>query len=102
MLAGGSMGTTSWGSAVLGACGRLRELIAGGGPESDPPAQAHYDTASDIEGQDPLPAHAFGAQFCEVRVDADSGEVGVARMLGVFAAGRIITRSPPARSSSAA
>jgi xanthine dehydrogenase YagR molybdenum-binding subunit len=90
MLAGGSMGTTSWGSAVLGACRRLRDQIAGGGPDADLPAQAHYDTAADIEAEDPLPAHSFGAQFCEVRVDTDSGEVQVARMLGVFAAGQII------------
>ncbi len=27
MLAGGSMGTTSWGTAVLGACARLREQL---------------------------------------------------------------------------
>jgi xanthine dehydrogenase YagR molybdenum-binding subunit len=85
MLAGGSMGTTSWGTAVLGACRRLREQMATGGGD-----EAHYDTAADIKAEDPLPAHAFGAQFCEVRVDADSGEVHVARMLGVFAAGQII------------
>jgi xanthine dehydrogenase YagR molybdenum-binding subunit len=34
--------------------------------------------------------HAFGAQFAEVRVHQDSGEVRVPRLLGVFAAGRII------------
>ena len=34
--------------------------------------------------------HAFGAQFAEVRVDVDTGEVRVPRLLGVFAAGRII------------
>ena len=34
--------------------------------------------------------HAFGAQFVEVRVDADTGEMRVPRLLGVFAAGRII------------
>src|SRR5262249_42627624 len=34
--------------------------------------------------------HAFGAQFAEVRVDLDTGEVRVPRLLGVFAAGRII------------
>jgi xanthine dehydrogenase YagR molybdenum-binding subunit len=88
VVAGGSMGTTSWGSAVAGACRRLRGLIAGGVPGDG--AQAHYDTASEIENEDPLPAHAFGAQFFEVRVDADSAEVQVARALGVFAAGRII------------
>ena len=34
--------------------------------------------------------HAFGAQFAEVAVDVDTGEVRVPRLLGVFAAGRII------------
>ena len=37
---------------------------------------------------DALPDHArysFGAQFAEVRVDADTGEVRVPRLLGVFA-----------------
>ena len=40
--------------------------------------------------REPLAKHAFGAQFVEVRVDADTGEVRVPRMLGVFACGRII------------
>ncbi len=31
------------------------------------------------------------AQFAEVRVDADTGEVRVPRLLGVFAAGRIVS-----------
>jgi xanthine dehydrogenase YagR molybdenum-binding subunit len=34
--------------------------------------------------------HSFGVQFAEVRVDADTGEVRVPRMLGVFSVGRII------------
>jgi xanthine dehydrogenase YagR molybdenum-binding subunit len=34
--------------------------------------------------------HAFGAQFAEVRVHEDSGEVRVPRLLGVFAAGQLI------------
>jgi len=34
--------------------------------------------------------HAFGAHFAEVRVDADTGELRVPRMLGMFAAGRIV------------
>ncbi len=33
---------------------------------------------------------AFGAQFAEVAVHADTGEVEVRRLLGVFAAGRIV------------
>jgi xanthine dehydrogenase YagR molybdenum-binding subunit len=34
--------------------------------------------------------HSFGAQFAEVRVHMDTGEIRVPRMLGVFAAGRIM------------
>jgi xanthine dehydrogenase YagR molybdenum-binding subunit len=88
MLAGGSMGTTSWGSAVLGACRQLRELIEDGVPSDG--AEVSYDTSEEIEQDEPLSRHAFGAQFIEVRVDRDSGEVQVARALGVFATGRIV------------
>jgi len=34
--------------------------------------------------------HAFGAHFAEVAVDNDTGEVRLRRMLGVFAAGKIL------------
>jgi xanthine dehydrogenase YagR molybdenum-binding subunit len=34
--------------------------------------------------------YAFGAQFVEVRVDADLGQVGVARLVGVFDIGRVL------------
>ena len=34
--------------------------------------------------------HSFGAQFVEVRVDDDLGEVRVARVVGAFAAGKIL------------
>jgi CO/xanthine dehydrogenase Mo-binding subunit len=34
--------------------------------------------------------HGFGAQFAEVRVHANTGEVRVPRLLGVFSTGRII------------
>ncbi len=80
-VAGGSSGTASWGSAVLGACEALRRE---GGDE------ASYDTAEDIERQEDFSRHAFGAHFAEVRVDVDSGEIRVERMLGVYAAGRIL------------
>ncbi len=80
-VAGGSMGTASWGSAVHGACRRLREE---GGPE------ASYDTRADIAALQEYARHAFGATFAEVAVDADTGEVRARRLLGVFAAGRII------------
>jgi len=80
MLAGGSMGTASWGTAVVKAC---RELRAGR-------AEAHVDTADGAEAEEPLSKHGFGAQFVEARVHADTGEVRVPRMLGVFACGRIL------------
>jgi len=80
-IAGGSMGTASWGSAVVKAC---RAFRAGAGDE------VRVDTREDVEADEPLARHAFGAQFVEVRVDADTGEVRVSRALGVFAAGRIL------------
>jgi xanthine dehydrogenase YagR molybdenum-binding subunit len=80
-VAGGSMGTASFGTAVHKAC---RALRAGGGDE------ASADTAEDIEAQEPYSRHAFGAQFAEVRVSAMTGEVRVPRLFGMFAAGRIV------------
>jgi xanthine dehydrogenase YagR molybdenum-binding subunit len=80
-VAGGSMGTASWGTAVVRACERLLET---GGDE------ARADTTEEVQAQAERARHGFGAQFVEAWVDADSGEVRVERMLGVFAVGRII------------
>jgi xanthine dehydrogenase YagR molybdenum-binding subunit len=85
--AGGSMGTTSWGSAVVKACAGLRERLAAG---QATPLEVHADTSDDVDADERLERHAFGAQFAEVRVDTHSGEVRVPRLLGVFAAGRIV------------
>ena len=41
--------------------------------------------------------HSFGAHFAEIGVDADTGEVRVRRMLGVFSPGRVLN-SKTARS----
>jgi xanthine dehydrogenase YagR molybdenum-binding subunit len=81
-VAGGSAGTASWGSAVHGACRALR---------ADPTLQeARYDTTDDIQAESKLARHAFGAQFAQVDVDRETGEIRVERLLGVFAAGRIL------------
>jgi xanthine dehydrogenase YagR molybdenum-binding subunit len=40
----------------------------------------------------PYSLYGFGAQFCEVRVDADLGLVRIERMLGVFSGGRVLNR----------
>jgi xanthine dehydrogenase YagR molybdenum-binding subunit len=36
--------------------------------------------------------HSFGAQFAEVRVDPDTGEVRVTRFTGAYGVGRVINR----------
>lgn len=48
------------------------------------------DIREDLAALPDLARYAFGAQFAEVLVDVDSGEVRVPRLLGVFAAGRIV------------
>lgn len=90
-LAGGSMGTSSWGTAIVRACERLQAALE----EHDlavPPGglEVTVDTAEEVEAQARLSRHAFGAQFAEVRVDVDTGEIRVPRLLGVFAAGRVV------------
>jgi xanthine dehydrogenase YagR molybdenum-binding subunit len=83
-LAGGSMGTASWGTAIVLAC---RDLRAKG----DGATEGFGDSSEDVENQDSnFSRHAFGAQFSEVGVNPRTGEVRVRRHLGVFAAGRII------------
>jgi xanthine dehydrogenase YagR molybdenum-binding subunit len=91
IAAGGSMGTSSWGWAVTKACRELcaRIRAAGGTVPSDGLAVT-VDTAEDVAARRNLARYAFGAQFAQARVDADTGEVRVTRLLGVFAAGRIV------------
>ncbi|WP_030490550.1 xanthine dehydrogenase family protein molybdopterin-binding subunit [Micromonospora chokoriensis] len=88
-LAGGSMGTASWSWAVIRAAGALRGKLREGVPP-DVEVTAEADTADEVGGQPTRPRYAYGAQFVEVRVDADTGEVRLNRMLGVFAAGRVV------------
>jgi len=83
---GGSSGMASHGSAVLEACRRFR-LEHGEDPE---PGAATESTAADHPEADEYSPHSYGAQFVEVRVDGDTGEVRVPRMVGVFSCGRIV------------
>jgi xanthine dehydrogenase YagR molybdenum-binding subunit len=80
VYAGGSLGTASWGSAVVKAC---EALLKNG-------CEGSADTTQDVAGDSGFARHAFGAQFADVRVDPATGEVRVPRLLGVFAAGQII------------
>jgi xanthine dehydrogenase YagR molybdenum-binding subunit len=56
----------------------LAEIAGQGKSASDPAAQATYAM------------HAHGAVFAEVKVDPDLGQMRVTRVVGAFAAGRII------------
>jgi xanthine dehydrogenase YagR molybdenum-binding subunit len=111
---GGSFGAASSGSALFVACDRLRgQLAAAAGV--DPKAARFSDgrlrgsgqsrALVDLVGADGLEAdgeiqpgdtekaysqQSYGAHFAEVGVDADTGEVRLRRMLGVFTAGRIL------------
>jgi xanthine dehydrogenase YagR molybdenum-binding subunit len=91
IVAGGSAGITSWGSAIVEAARQLRARLAAehGGTV---PAEGLEVTAEMPDNPDTqrFAMHSFGAQFAEVRVHADTGEVRVPRLLGVFAAGQII------------
>src|SRR5215813_30661 len=80
---GGSWGAATSGAAVLAACRKLKAALPSGITEAEGSA-----TPADLDNHY---GHAgFGAHFAEVGVDRDTGEVRVRRMLGVFAAGRIL------------
>jgi xanthine dehydrogenase YagR molybdenum-binding subunit len=85
-VAGGSSGTSSWGWAIVAAARELRRLH---GARPAPGAEASAETPKPPSDQT-FAQHSFGAQFAEVRVNAETGEARVVRMLGVFSAGRII------------
>lgn len=96
---GGSMAAASSATAVLLACdelqGRLCERSPGESLESFVRRAAPKGLEAEA-GHDGLPkpkrfsTQAYGAQFAEVAVDADTGEIRVRRMLGVFACGRVL------------
>ena len=62
---------------ILGRAG-LAQIEASGKGAVDPAAQSSYAM------------HAHGTVFAEVKVDPDLGQIRVSRMVGAFAAGRII------------
>jgi xanthine dehydrogenase YagR molybdenum-binding subunit len=91
MIAGGSMGTASWGWAIAKAAADLRAQFED--LDGEIPAEGLLvtaDTQEDVEAQADVVRHSFGAQFVEVAVDPRTGETRVPRMVGVFAAGHIV------------
>ena len=64
----------------------LTEVMARGGV-------AFVEATSDVEpdpAADQYARHAFGAQFCEVRIDIDVRAIKVSRWVGAFDCGRVI------------
>ncbi|MCX4976716.1 xanthine dehydrogenase family protein molybdopterin-binding subunit [Streptomyces sp. NBC_00620] len=90
MIAGGSMGTRSWAWAINVAASELRAQLALGGSIPPEGITARSDTSEAVRALTKKERNAFGAQFAEVAVDVTSGEVRVRRLLGIFAAGRIV------------
>jgi xanthine dehydrogenase YagR molybdenum-binding subunit len=111
---GGSFGAATSGSALFVACEALRHKLAqsaGIAPEHAEFADGHVHgggktaTLAKLAGEQGIEADgeiqpgdmeekyrqmSYGAFFAEVGVDAETGEVRLRRMLGVFAAGRIL------------
>ena len=110
---GGSFGAASSGSALFEACNTLRAKlaqIAGMDPETARFANGRIEDAEqsklltdlvgagvDADGEiqpgrtlTEFSQQSYGAHFAEVGVDADTGEIRLRRMLGVFTAGRIL------------
>jgi xanthine dehydrogenase YagR molybdenum-binding subunit len=99
-VSGGSMTVASVGPAVKAACEAVRAKLSNEGDVSAPvpellarrnmPLVEASGEARSGEEQKRYSMHAFGAQFAEVRVDADLGEIRVSRFVGAFDGGRII------------
>ncbi|MET3971675.1 xanthine dehydrogenase family protein molybdopterin-binding subunit [Bradyrhizobium sp. S3.9.1] len=110
---GGSFGAGSSGSALFEACQALREKLAGRAgmdPNTARFGNGHIATGersvsltelvgSGVEADGEIEPglnnqdfsqQSYGAHFAEVGVDRDTGEVRLRRMLGVFAAGRVL------------
>lgn len=111
---GGSWGAASAGSGLFDACTSLRtklarklgvKVAAATFAEGRVTSAEHSATLAELAGARGMTAEgeikpgtmtkkfsqqAYGAHFAEVAVNLDSGEIRLRRMLGVFAAGRIL------------
>jgi xanthine dehydrogenase YagR molybdenum-binding subunit len=87
---GGSWGATNTCTAVHRACEALKAKLEDGRiPAEGVEAEGNLPGMGEEPNYQNYSIHAYGAQFAEVGVDADTGEIRLRRMLGVFAPGRI-------------
>jgi xanthine dehydrogenase YagR molybdenum-binding subunit len=84
---GGSFGASSCGAALHDACTRLKAKLAAGKGAQGLSAEGHVAPGEDYRKYSQF---AYGAHFAEVGIDETTGEARLRRMLGVFAAGRIL------------
>ena len=100
-VSGGSQTASSTGSAVRQAALELRKKLVGERPgllgkqeleqlaQRFPELSVHASTSEKPERKG-YSCHSFGAQFVEVKVDPDLGQVRVTRVVSAFAAGKIL------------
>ncbi len=84
-VAGGSSGTSSWGTAITQTAQEFRAQH-GDGPV---PGTETIATAEEYPDEDHA-LHSFGAVFAEARVHRWTGEISVPRLLGVYSVGRVV------------
>jgi len=101
-LAGGSVQSASMSASLIAVCADLRRQRQRHPHQPQYEARVGSDTglgraaniakfiASAIPDQRRWTKAAAGAQFCEVHVDADTGEMRVARWVGVFDIGTVL------------
>jgi xanthine dehydrogenase YagR molybdenum-binding subunit len=91
--AGGSWGAAGSSVAVRRACAAVREKLSALGNRV-PPGGLEADGEVAGMWQEPnygvYSIHSYGAHFAEVGVDADTGEIRLRRMLGVFSVGTVL------------
>jgi xanthine dehydrogenase YagR molybdenum-binding subunit len=69
---------------------KLREMLPPrGNPAEEVVAEGEVASMWDDPNYKTYSIHGYGAHFAEIGVDADTAEVRLRRMLGVFSAGRI-------------
>jgi xanthine dehydrogenase YagR molybdenum-binding subunit len=91
-VSGGSQTAATTGSAVFEAATALRKKLADMTPaerSAQPFVEAEASTGENPDAKK-FGMYSFGAQFAEVHVDADLGQIYVPRVTGVFGAGKIL------------
>ncbi|HEX4454116.1 MAG TPA: xanthine dehydrogenase family protein molybdopterin-binding subunit [Kofleriaceae bacterium] len=91
-VSGGSTTASSVGPAVKAACALLKLKVAAMTPADKAAGQpVTAEAASEVSPQrKQFSLHSFGADFVEVRVDEQLGQIRIARVVAAFATGKIL------------